>query len=61
MRRADMFRSKYAKDEVPTFVTFMFDYRGKRYQVKRNPEYQRPKGEDRLHNAEGGGGAGLSR
>ncbi len=44
VRRADMFRSKYAKDEVPTFVTFMFDYRGKRYQVKRNPEYQRPKG-----------------
>lgn len=44
VRKADMFRSKYAKDDVPTFVLFTFDYRGKRYQVKRNPEYQRPKG-----------------
>ncbi len=44
VRRADMFRSKYAKDEVPTFVSFTFDYRGKRYMVKRNPEYLRPKG-----------------
>lgn len=44
VRKADMFRSKYAKEEVPTFVAFTFDYRGKRYQVKRNPEYQRPKG-----------------
>lgn len=44
VRRADMFRSKYAKDEVPTFVLFTFEHRGKRYHVKRNPEYQRPKG-----------------
>lgn len=44
VRRADMFRSKYAKDDVPTFVIFTFDYRGKRYTVKRNPEYMRPKG-----------------
>lgn len=44
VRKADMFRSKYAKEDVPTFVTFTFEYRGKRYQVKRNPEYQRPKG-----------------
>lgn len=44
VRRADMFRSKYAKDDVPTFVLFTFDHRGKRYHVKRNPEYQRPKG-----------------
>ncbi|MDE6365834.1 MAG: AAA family ATPase [Lachnospiraceae bacterium] len=44
VRRADMFRSKYAKEDVPTFVSFDFEYRGKRYQVKRNPEYQRPKG-----------------
>jgi len=43
-RQADMFRSKYAQDNVPTYVTFTFDYRGKRYCVKRNPEYQRPKG-----------------
>lgn len=44
VRRADMFRSKYAQEDVPTFVTYIFDYRGKRYQVRRNPEYQRPKG-----------------
>lgn len=44
VRRADMFRSKYARDDVPTFVIFTFDYRGKRYTVKRNPEYMRPKG-----------------
>ena len=39
-----MFRSKYAKDEIPTCVEFWFDYSGKRYMVKRNPEYLRPKG-----------------
>lgn len=44
VRRADMFRSKYAKEEEPTFVTFTFDYREKRYTIKRNPEYMRPKG-----------------
>lgn len=44
VRKADMFRSKYAGDDVPTFVLFVFEHRGKQYQVKRNPEYQRPKG-----------------
>lgn len=44
VRRADMFRSKYAKEDVPTYVVFTFDYREKRYTVKRNPEYMRPKG-----------------
>ena len=44
VRRSDMFRSKYAKAEVPTYVEFIFDYRGKRYCVRRNPEYMRPKG-----------------
>ncbi len=44
VRRADMFRSKYAKDDVPTFVQLVFEHRGKRYQIRRNPEYQRPKG-----------------
>lgn len=44
VRRADMFRSKYAKDDVPTYIKFIFDYRGKRYMVRRNPEYMRPKG-----------------
>ncbi len=44
VRKADMFRSKYARPDVPTFVEFSFDYRGKRYLVKRSPEYMRPKG-----------------
>ncbi len=43
-RKADMFRSKYAKAEIPTYVELVFDYQGKRYVVKRNPEYLRPKG-----------------
>ena len=38
VRRAEMFRSKYAGEDVPTYVSFVFMYRGKRYQVKRNPE-----------------------
>ena len=44
MRRADMFRSKYAKEDVPTYVEFVFDYWEERCRVKRNPEYLRPKG-----------------
>ncbi len=44
VRKADMFRSKYAKADVPTYVELVFDYREKRYVVKRNPEYLRPKG-----------------
>lgn len=44
VRKADMFRSKYAKEEVPTYVEFTFSYGGKEYTVKRNPEYMRPKG-----------------
>jgi len=44
VRKADMFRSKYAKEEVPTYVLLIFEHQGKRYQVKRNPEYLRPKG-----------------
>lgn len=43
-RRADMFRSKYAQDDVPTYVEYVFEYCKKRYVVRRNPEYQRPKG-----------------
>ena len=44
VRESDMFRSKYAGDKIPTQVEFTFDYRGKEYTVKRNPEYRRPKG-----------------
>ncbi len=44
VRRSDMFRSKYARAEVPTYVELTFDYCRKRYRVRRNPEYMRPKG-----------------
>lgn len=44
VRRSEMFRSKYAKGDVPTYVEYIFEYRGKRYTVKRSPEYRRPKG-----------------
>lgn len=44
VRKADMFRSKYANEEIPTYVELLFDYGGKCYTVKRNPEYPRPKG-----------------
>ena len=44
VRQAGMFRSKYAPENEPTYVELTFLYRGKRYTVTRNPEYQRPKG-----------------
>ena len=37
VRKADMFRSKYAKDDVKTFVRLTFEYANKRYTVERNP------------------------
>ncbi len=43
-RRAEMFRSKYAGADVPTYVEFTFEYGGRCYVVRRNPEYMRPKG-----------------
>lgn len=43
VREANMFRSKYAKDETPTFVELTFSFQGKSYRVRRSPEYQRPK------------------
>ncbi len=39
-----MFRSKYAPEDVPTYVELTFIYQGKDYKVTRNPEYLRPKG-----------------
>lgn len=43
VREAGMFRSKYAGTGEPTYVELTFLYKGKRYTVTRNPEYQRPK------------------
>ncbi len=40
-REVSMFRSKYASDETPTFVKLIFNYKGKNYTIKRNPEYER--------------------
>lgn len=42
-RRADMFRSKYADNETPTYVELVFEYSGKQYTIRRNPGYSRPK------------------
>ena len=43
VREAGMFHSKYAKAGTPTFVELTFLSHGKRYRVRRNPEYMRPK------------------
>lgn len=41
-REANMFRSKYADVNTPTFVEMVFKYCDKEYKIKRNPEYMRP-------------------
>lgn len=41
--KPEMFRSKYARAETPTFVELAFHCRGKDYTVRRNPDYERPK------------------
>lgn len=43
VRESGMLRSKYAKADVPTYVELVFSYGGKTYQVRRSPEYLRPK------------------
>ena len=40
-REVSMLRSKYANDTTPTEVELTFNYYGKEYTVKRNPEYER--------------------
>lgn len=42
-RDAKMFRSQYADPKTETFVELVFDYNGRRYRVRRNPDYMRPK------------------
>lgn len=41
-REANMFRSKYAQVDTPTFVELIFEYRNKVYKINRNPDYERP-------------------
>lgn len=41
-RTANMFRSKYADANTPTYAELIFEYRGSRYKIRRNPEYERP-------------------
>lgn len=41
-RERNMFRSKYAKPDTPTFVELEFENNGKKYHIRRNPEYMRP-------------------
>ncbi len=41
-RSSSMLRSKYALPDAQTFVEMQFEYRGKSYTVRRNPEYMRP-------------------
>ena len=43
IRETEAFRSKYAEASALTFVELEFLYDGKRYTVKRNPAYLRPK------------------
>lgn len=42
-RDSTMLRSKYAKDDAPTYVELTFAYGGKVYTVTRNPAYERAK------------------
>lgn len=42
IRSTTMLRSTYALPETPTYVELEFEYAGKRYFIKRNPEYERP-------------------
>lgn len=41
-REPSMFRSKYAKDSVATYVELTFLHKGQEYYIRRNPEYMRP-------------------
>jgi exonuclease SbcC len=43
IRETATFRSKYAAADTPTYVELDFEYNGKTYNVKRVPEYMRPK------------------
>ena len=42
-RQPSMLRSKYARPDMPTEVELVFAYRNEIYQIRRNPEYDRPR------------------
>ena len=42
-RKSEMFRSKYAQDKVLTYVYLKFFCKGKEYEVRRTPRYERKK------------------
>ncbi|MBR5609336.1 MAG: SMC family ATPase [Elusimicrobiaceae bacterium] len=42
-RKADMLRSKYAAENTKTFVELEFEYKGKKYKIKRSPAQLRPR------------------
>ena len=46
VRDDSMLRSKYAEDNQETYVELIFENNGKKYRVKRNPEYLRPSKRD---------------
>ncbi len=41
-RKTDSLRSDFADGATPTYVELEFSHRGKRYRVRRNPQYERP-------------------
>ena len=41
-RTAEMLRCRCASPQTPTYVDMIFELRGDRYRVRRNPEYMRP-------------------
>ncbi len=42
-REASMLRSKFAEGKIKTYVNLLFAYKGQQYEIRRNPEYMRPK------------------
>ena len=42
-REGNMFRSLYAKEDDPTYVEFIFEYKEKIYKINRNPSFERKK------------------
>ena len=40
-REGEMMRSQYADGSTPTYVEFVFSYRGNTYGIRRNPNYKR--------------------